>query len=78
MNMEQDTNSHYLDVEMTLQALGDGLAGLGQIVFGLVEVASHSEVSGESLNVIMAQLYEYADMAGEAADTMRTMREAAS
>ena len=76
--MEQDMKSNYLDVEMALQALGDGLAGLGQIVFGLVEVASHSEITGESLSVIMGQLYEYADMAGEAAGTMRTMREAAS
>ena len=76
--MEQDTKSSYLDVEMALQTLGEGLAGLGQIVFGLVEVASHSEVSGDALHVIMAQLYEYADIAGEAAGTMRTMREAAS
>ena len=63
-----------LDCLTALHALSGGLSGLGGLMFGLVEIASHSEISGESLTVIMEKLYEYSDMAGKAEETLLKMR----
>ena len=54
----------------TAQILTNGLRGLGGLVGGLVETATHSEVTPESLTVIMEKLYEYSEMAEEASETL--------
>ena len=55
----------YLNCLDALAELADGLAGLGGLVFGQVEVARSCEVTEESLQVIMLQLYGYSDKARE-------------
>lgn len=53
-----------------LHTLAEGLDGLGGLVFGLVEIAEHSEVSQNSLHVLMEQIFSYADTAKDAEEAL--------
>ena len=74
----EELGSDLFECLCAARILSDGLNGLGGLVFGLVEVATHSEVTPESLSVVMEKLYEYADVAKGAEDTILKMRKPAT